>query len=176
MKLKKHLSLLLVVVILALALTSCSAMNGNAKTVSVEDSATYRAVYLYSFRSADITDDYTAISGLTDEQKNSLDNPSEYGYKFSTTKYEIGDEIKVWNEYSFKTDRYSSTTGAEAIVDEIVATYYVKVSGIGNRYTISGYSIGDDVFTYRDQPKVDVLTEFKVSAPADKVVISYDVE
>ena len=96
-QMKKVLSLI-VLVSLCVLLVSCNLTPTEVESVyidanSILNSNTYDTIYLYSFKDAKVSTSY--------ESTTSKEIPSSTGYIYSSEKLQVGDTIKVWNDFKF---------------------------------------------------------------------------
>ena len=179
---KKAISIILLVASLITILCSCyktsrddTAGSDNISSVQIDSLLfTYQTVYLYSFKNATIDPDYESTS--------STETPSSTGYVYSYNKLEVGDSIKVWQDFKFgtKTSSYQDDreSGTEAIIDEIVAVYRVQVKHNSDTYIITYYTVQDTSISYTTVTKresVKELEKHKIEVTKDRVIINYDV-
>ena len=164
MSIKKNLSLFLVLVLVSFALLSCS--QNNIKAIKV-DEKNYYTYYLYSFKDAIITDNYTMLE--------TSNPPTKTGYIYSTEKLKPGDSIKVWNNILFNgIDNYVSSTmfGTDAIVDKIIEVYPIKVDSGKETYTITYFDI-KSAKTVSDKTDLKEPSRSKIEVTKERVTIEY---
>ncbi len=152
-----------------LILCACSSV-GKVQSVRV-DSSEYLTIYIYSFKDATIDSNF--------ESSSSNATPTSNGYIYSTQKLAVGDTIKVWNDFQFGEKKPSSLItlyGANAIVDNIVNTYRVKVKNSKDAYVITYFEPESSfssscVSNIEDLPKI---VEHKIEVSKERVIIKYD--
>ena len=187
---KKVISIILLIASLITILCSCNQKSDDMNSafddmnlgsddisyVQIDTSLLYtcQTIYLYAFKNAKIDPNYESTS--------STETPSSTGYIYSYDKLEVGDSIKVWQDFMFgkKTSSYQDDRqrGTEAIVDEIVAVYRVKVKRNTDTYIITYYTVPDTSISYTTVTKresVKELEKHKIEITKDRVIINYDV-
>ena len=164
MSIKKNLCLFLVFVLNSFALLSCS--QNDIKSIMV-DEKNYSTYYLYSFKDANITDNYTMLE--------TANPPTETGYIYSTEKLNHGDSIKVWNNILFGgSDNYisSSMFGTDAIVDKVIEVYPIKVDIGKETYTITYFDV-KSAKTVSDKSDITEPSKNKIEVTKERVTIEY---
>ena len=156
------LSLLLTVTIL---LNSCS--TDVIESIKV-DEITYRTVYLYSFKDAQ-------IEGV---QPNYLpmDPPTANGYVYSCEKLSPGDTIRVWTNFRFGDVGNSLTysdLGTNAIVVELIETYSIKLERKSDTYKITYYP-STGLGTFHEGKEITELTKHTFEVVKERVTIYYE--
>ena len=164
---KKSIALALVILLVALTLSSCSF--SNVESVKIDDTYYYRTIYLYSFKNAMVDNFYS----YTDSAK----VPTQTGYVYSYEKLSSGDSIKVWNRYYF-TDSidnygYYDSRGTYATVDRLVYTYRVEVSETNDTFMITHYNSIPYNDTASSKNELPELTKEKIEVVKERVVITY---
>ena len=163
---KKSIALALVILLVALTLSSCSF--SNVESVKIDD-INYRTIYLYSFKNAMVDDFYSTES--------TSKVPTQTGYVYSYEKLSSGDSIKVWNQYYFydRTDNYGyyGSSGTFATVDRLVYTYRVEVSETNDTFMITHYNSIPYNDTASSKNELPELTKEKIKVVKERVVITY---
>lgn len=172
----KKIIALIIVASLILTLVSCGSSSSNVSCVYIEGSSLLSTsicytIYLYSFKNAEINAKYESTS--------STEKPSSSGYIYSTEKLNVGDAIKVWNEFKFgeKTSSWTDDRqyGVNAIVDKIVAAYKITVKATSDTYIITYYSVEGSI-SNTSVSKKENLKEIqmkKMEVSKDRAIIEY---
>ena len=173
-KMKKTISVILLISLLILMLSSCDIISGDISSVRIDDSLlSCHTVYLYAFKNAKIDSNY--------ESETSTETPTSSGFIYSREKLKVGDSIEVWKDFKFGTKTSSwqddRQSGTEAVVAKIVDKYEVKVKNKGDTYIITYYTI-DTSYSYTSVTERKNLVEVeknKIEVVKDRVIIVYDV-
>lgn len=167
----------IVVAALIFMLISCGSSSIKVSRVFLEGYTTsyVDSIYLYSFKNAEISAKY--------ESATSTEQPTSSGYIYSIEKLNVGDTIKVWNEFKFGEEPSSWTDnrpyGVNAIVDKIVAAYEIKVEATSDTYIITYYSVEGSFgnsLSYTcvsNKEKLKEIQTKKIEVTKDRVVIEY---
>ena len=160
MSIKKSISFFFVLVFFSCVLLSCS--QKGIKSITV-DNKIYNTYYLYSFKDALISDDYSMIDAGNP--------PTETGYIYSTEKLNPGDSIKVWTNILFrKANEYE--LGTIAIVDSIIEVYPIKLDRGKESYTITYFDI-KSAKTVSDKTDLKEPSRSKIEVTKERVTIEY---
>ena len=163
---KKWLLVLLVFSCLVF-LNSCF-FNERIEMVKVDD-AVYENVYLYSFKDAEL--EGTNVSHLFEDF-----SPTSCGYVYSNKELSAGDKIKVW-EYQLdrnKDNIYSfNDFGTDAIVDELIESYYIKVKESKDTYIITYYEFGGFNSTASNKQDLCEIEMNKIEVVKERATIKY---
>ena len=136
------------------------------KSIKVDETS-YNTYYLYSFKDAIITDNYTFLVASNP--------PTETGFIYSAEKLKPGDSIKVWNNILFDpSDNYvsSSMVGTNAVVDKIIEVYPIKVNNEKETYIITYFDI-KSTKTVSDKSDLNEPTKNKIEVAKERVTIEY---
>ena len=167
MNTKKCACLCLVLVFTLLNLLSCSRNNIKAVTV---DEVEYRTYYLYSFKDADITDDYSILADWG--------TPTKTGYVYSNEKLKPGDNIRVWNNLLFKVAGNTISSdmfGTVAIVDKIIEVYSIKIDNNKETYIITYFDINYNK-TVSNKADLEEPVKSKIEVTKERATIEYYVD
>ena len=173
---KKVLSLI-VLVSLCVLLVSCNLTPTEVESVyidanSILNSNTYDTIYLYSFKDAKVSTSY--------ESTTSKEIPSSTGYIYSSEKLQVGDTIKVWNDFKFgaKPSTWSDDReyGVDAVVSKIVEIYKVKVKSTSDTYIITYYSVEKSLSktSVSNKENLAKIQLHKVELTKDRVIITHN--
>lgn len=172
---KKAVSLAILTVMLLSIFCSCGQVSGKISYVRVGDLLSYKTLYLYKFKDAEIDSIY--------ESTTSTETPTSSGYVYSTEKLEVGDEIKVWSDFKFgeKGTGFTDTrkSGTMATVEKIVETFRVKVSANGDTYIITYYEVqhsSTSGSSVSDKDNIKNVEKHKIQVTKDRVIIVYETE
>jgi hypothetical protein len=163
----KKIFFAVVVIIVSIFFVSC---HNNDKIESIEvDNEEYKTIYLYSFKDAEIDNEFMYI-------ENCDVSPSSCGYVYSSEVLSVGDTINVWTNCFFNSGD-SSTIGTYAVVEEIVDTYNVKIEEKKDTYIITYYIIENyDRKTVSEKQELSKIEENKIEVFKERVTIKYKAE
>lgn len=166
-----------IAVFLSVSLLLCSCDSDDVSSVRIADSASiYETIYLYSFKDAQIDEHF--------ESTTSTEIPSSTGYVYSTEKLEVGDTIKVWQDFKFGESPTSSwtddrTRGTDAIVDKIVDTFKIHIEEKSGTFVITYYSIEGAFYfsgtTVTNRDNLKEVEKHKIEISKERVIIEYDI-
>ena len=170
---KRFISIILLFSFIMLGTSSCG-MEDKIKYIEVDETK-YYPVYMYSFRDAMISKNYTKFSETED--------PTECGYVLSREKLEVGDEITVWTNIHFKdneNDWFSSDhLGVTAMVDKVVKVYSLKAERKSDVYVLTYYNRSSMASTITSSDRSTLESELetiKAEVCAERVIVYYNAD
>ena len=148
---------------------SCATDN-KIKSVFIDDTE-YKTIYLYSFKDAQIINASRIYANANIE-------PTESGFIYSTSKKAPGDSIKVWR-YVLASSSTSQTfftdadLGVNAVVDEVIEVYRVKVERKKDTYKITYYE-EPSFNTFSGENDNYQIKAHTVEVVKERVMINYE--
>ena len=133
------------------------------------DTQKHNTVYLYSFKDAQIADEYRTIWD---------DTPTQSGYVYSTKKLNSGESIQVWTHMHWGSVQTSNElgVGVSAVVDELIETYSIDVDAKTDTYRIAYFEFSMVKTTFSDRELVQELKKSEVEVVKERVSIEYYVD
>ena len=166
---------LILFTLVCVTLTACCSCSNSEKISYVEfEDQKFETIYLYSFENAEITQDFQALT-KTEEI------PEASGYTYSTKKLSVGDTIRVWECFYFKSGQGENEgfgingAGVNATVSGLLKTYYVTVKEKNDTFMIVYYEVEDSARKIvAEKSNISEITEQKIEVSKDRIIIKYE--